>query len=265
MRKAFLLVLLTGLAPAWLRAQSQEPELNTDRPSFTQSPTVVPRGTLQIEAGLQYQQSKSDQFKTKEYLYPEALFRVGLLDWAELRLHTDYKKEHQHPLGVGTEPAEPDERGFEQVQLGAKLHLYDGKGAIPAIGFLGNVTLPVGPEEFRPPHAAPEGWLLFENKLSEKVELEYNAGYRKRKDQEEYRGEAIYSVSGNVELTDKLTVFGEFFGLKPKAAAAENTVDAGLMLLLRPNLQWDLIGGAGVSQEAPQWFAGTGLTWRIPR
>jgi hypothetical protein len=214
---------------------------------------------------LQYQQSKSGQIKTREYMYPEALFRVGLLDWAELRLHTDYKKEHQLLDGAGPEQPAPDESGFEQVQVGAKLHLYDGKGAIPAIGFLGNVTLPVGPHEFRPPHAAPEGWLLFESQISDKVELEYNAGYRKRKDQEEYRGEGIYSLSANVKLTDKFTLFGEFYGLKPKAAAAENTVDAGLMLLLRPNLQWDLIGGAGVSQEAPQWFAGTGLTWRIPR
>jgi hypothetical protein len=37
------------------------------------------------------------------------------------------------------------------------------------------------------------------------------------------------------------------------------------MVLLRPNLQWDLVGAAGLSQQAPQWFAGTGLTWRIPR
>jgi hypothetical protein len=265
MRRYFLLMLLTGLAPAWLKAQSQEPELNTDRPSFTQSPTVVPRGTLQLETGLQYQQSKSGPIKTREFLYPEALFRVGILEWAELRLHAGYKKEHQHWEGAGAEQLAPDESGLEQVQVGAKLHLYDGNGAVPAIGFLGNVTLPVGPAEFRPPHVAPEGWLLFESKLSEKVELEYNAGYRKRKDQEDYRGEAIYSVSGNVELTDKVTFFVEFYGLKPKAASPENTVDAGLMVLLRPNLQWDLVGAAGLSQQAPQWFAGTGLTWRIPR
>jgi hypothetical protein len=265
MRKAFLIALLAGLAPAWLMAQGQEPELNTDRPSFTQSPVVVPRGTLQLETGLQYQRSKSGAIRTEEFFYPEVQLRVGVLEWAELRFHADYKKEHQFRDGSGPEQPAPDERGLDQVQVGAKFHLYDGHGAIPAMGFLGNVTLPVGQEEFRPPHAAPEGWLLFESKLSEKVELEYNAGYRKRKDQEEYRGEAIYSVAGNVRLTDKFTFFVEFFGLKPKAASPEHTVDAGWMVQLRPNLQWDLIGGAGLSQQAPQVFAGTGLTWRIPR
>jgi hypothetical protein len=263
MRKAFLLVLLTGLVPSCLMAQSQEPELNTDRPSFSQSPVVVPRGTLQIETGLQYQHSKSGQIKTKEYLYPEALFRVGMLKRAELRLHAGYKKEHQHREGAG--PALPDAKGFEQVQVGTKVHLYGGSGPVPAIGLLAQVTLPVGQKAFRPPHAGPEGWLLFESALSEKVKLEYNAGYRKRLDQEEYRGEAIYAVAANVELTDKFSFFLEFFGLKPKAASPENTVDAGVMVKLRPNLQWDLTGGAGLSQQAPQLLAGTGLSWRIPR
>jgi Putative MetA-pathway of phenol degradation len=265
MRKILFLVLLTCLAPAWLRAQSQDPELKTDRPSITQSPFVVPRGTLQLETGLQYQQSRTGSLRTREYLYPEVLLRMGILEWAELRLHADYKKEHQVQKGFGPEQPAPDEKGIEQVQVGTKINLYRGGGAIPAIGFLGQVTFPVGNRDFRPPHAAPEGWLLFENELSEQVELDYSVGYRKRKDQEEYRGEAIYTVAGNVKLTEKVTVFAEFFGFKAPAASPENSVDAGLAVKLRPNLQVDLIGGAGLSQEAPQWFAGTGLTWRIPR
>jgi hypothetical protein len=266
MKKAFLLVLLTGLVPLGLVAQSQEPELNTDRPSFSQSPVVVPRGAWQLESGLQYQQSESGAIQTKEYIYPDALLRLGILEWAELRLHADYKKEHQHRQGgPGPEQPAPDERGFEQVQVGAKIHLYDGKGALPAIGVLGNVTLPVGQPGFRPPHAAPEGWLLFENKVSEKVDLEYNVGYRKRKEQEEYRGEAVYAVAATAALTDKFAFFVEFYGMKAKAAAPANTVDAGILVKLRPNLQWDLNGGTGLSQQAPQLFVTTGLTWRIPR
>jgi hypothetical protein len=265
MKKTFLTLLVAGMLPSWLVAQSQEPELNTERPSFSQSPVVVPRGTLQIETGLQYQQSESGAIQTKEYMYPDALLRLGILEWAELRLHADYKKEHQHREGPGPEQPAPDVSGFEQVQVGAKIHLFDGKGALPAIGVLGNVTLPVGQPDFRPPHAAPEGWLLFENKLSEKVDLEYNAGYRKRKDQEEYRGEAVYAVAATAALTDKFAFFVEFYGMKAKAAAPENTVDGGILVKLRPNLQWDLNGGTGLSHEAPQLYVATGLTWRIPR
>jgi hypothetical protein len=192
--------------------------------------------------------------------------RAGILEWAELRFHAGYKKEHQYREGNGPAQPDPDERGLDQVQVGAKVHLYDGNGAVPAIGLLGTVTLPAGPQQFRPPHAAPEGVLLLESELSDKVKLEYNAGYRKRKNQEDaYQGEAVYSVAGDFMLSEKVTLFAEFFGFKPQGMAPEHSVDVGGMVRLRPNLQWDLIGGTGVSHQAPQLFAGTGLTWRLPR
>jgi hypothetical protein len=274
MIKNIFLALLTTLLPLALLAQDpqpdNEPELDTDRPGVTQSPTVVPRSSWQVEAGLQYKKEELSGFKLKELLYPEVLLRFGVLERAELRLGTAFKQERREWDGGGAVFTNRSS-GLENLQLGAKVSLFEGRGAVPEIGLLANVALPVGQQEFRPPHAAPEGRLLFNSKISDKFELQYNAGYRKYKEQEEFRGEALYSVFGSLKLTNDFTLFGEFYGFKAKGDAAENTADVGLLIQLRPNLQWDLVVGTVLSdlglerQSEPAVFAGTGLSWRLPR
>jgi len=249
-------------APVW--AQSETEELNSDRPSRTQGPTVIPQGTVQIEAGMQYQKDQTDIFLTKEYLYPEALIRISLLEWAELRLTSEFKKENQEMRSGGLGGLLNSERGFNNVQVGTKINFYQGQGAIPEIGFLGNITLPVGNESFRPAHVAPEGSLLFNNKITEKLGLQYNVGYGKQQNQDEYQGQLFYGAEFDVKISDKVQTYGEFYSQKAKASPAENLVDIGLQVLLLPNLQFDVVGGTGVSEEAPKYFVGTGLTWRLP-
>ncbi|GEO06962.1 hypothetical protein AAE02nite_46260 [Adhaeribacter aerolatus] len=247
--------------PLFLFAQESE-ELNTDRPTRAQSPAVIPRGTLQIETGFEFQKKHSEAGDQKEYLDPTTLIRIGILKKMELRLNADLKKERTEAL-AGAESK--NKLGFNDVMVGAKVQLYEGKGAIPQVSFLGNVTLPVGDKEFRPPHAAPEGRLLFSSALSDKVELQYNLGYRKHRDHEEYRGEALYAVTGDLKLTDKLTYFAEIAGQKPHLGKAEHLADMGFLFKLLPNLQLDVIGALGLNEEAPDYFAGGGITWRIPR
>jgi len=259
----FFLLLLGLATPGW--AQSNTEELNSDRPDRTQGPTVVPQGTLQIETGLQYQKDKTNNLPTKEYLYPETLIRIGFLKWAELRLSAEYKKENQKLRACGLENRLVSERGFNNVQVGTKLNFFQGQGAIPGIGFQGNITLPVGNESFRPTHVAPEGALLFSNKITDKLDLQYNVGYGKQQGDNEFQGQAFYAVSANLKLSSKLQGYGEFFAQKAKASPAENNVDIGLMVLLLPNLQFDVAAGAGISEAAPDYFVGTGLTWRLPR
>lgn len=262
MKNKLLITLVTILSPFCGWAQGAE-ELNTDRPNLTQSPAVVPRGSLQVEAGMQYQKEHVGIFRHKELLYPEVLLRLGLLSWAELRLQGAFKKEAWERLDPDTGPEPDDRKGLENLQAGTKMHVFPGRGVLPEMGLLATLTLPVGHKDFRPPHVALDGRLLFNNKISERLELQYNAGYRKRQSPDDNRGEWVYTASANLKLSDKLSCFSEFFGYKARAGAPENTLDAGLLVLLLPSLQWDLIGGLGLSQSAPDFFAGTGLSWRL--
>jgi len=249
--------------PAW--AQNNTEALNSDRPDRTQGPAIVPPRTLQIETGLQYQIDKSDDLPTKEYLYPETLIRIGIVKWAELRLSAEYKKEN-HPAGMGSSDNRMvSNTGFNNIQVGTKLNFYEGKGAIPEIGFQGNITLPVGDESFRPLHVTPEVALVFSNKITDKLDLQYNVGYGNQPGDDGYQAQAYYAGLVSLKLTDKLQGYGEFFAQKAKDRSAENNVDVGLLVLLLPNLQIDVAVGAGISEAAPNNFISTGLTWRLPR
>ena len=266
MKNFISIMMLLLVMPLSLFAQeSESEEFDSDRPSRAQGTIIVPTATVQIESGFEFQKDETSFTDKKEYLYPTTLVRIGILKNAELRINADYKKEKNQVMNGSAGDTKEVTEGFTEVQVGTKVKLYEGDGLIPQIGILGQVTLPVGNESLRPPHAAPEGRLLFTSKFSEKFDLQYNVGYSKQKEEEEFRGETLYAVTGNLKLTDKLTYFAEVFGQKPKADKAEHGVDTGFLLKLLPNLQLDVIGAYGLNEEAPDYFAGGGVTWRIPR
>jgi len=67
-------------------------------------------------------------------------------------------------------------------------------------------------------------------------------------------------------LTERLGVFAEVFGTSPIDAStgARNSVDGGLTFLLTEVFQLDVAGGAGISEDADDWFVGAGLSFRLP-
>ena len=267
MIRNILVSVLVFLLPLYMVAQSKNgggsEELNSDRPSISQSPKIIPRGTIQLETGYEFEKDETALNQVKHTLYPTTLVRIGILKKAELRLNADYEKDITEIMG--STDAIDTERGFNNVQVGTKIDIIEGQGAMPDIGFIGVITLPVGNQVLRPPHVAPEGALLFNNKISEKVEIQYNAGYRKSQEQGEYHGEAFYAISGSVKITDQVEWGLEFAGQKSKDATAENLLDTSFLLKILPNLQMDIIGGLGLNKSSPDYFAGGGVTWRLPR
>jgi hypothetical protein len=268
MKYTFLLTCFASLISLIAAAQSgtEPPELNSDRPNFTQAATVVPHKTIQLETGFGYQRSKSENEFKKSYLYPTTLIRAGILKKVELRINFDFEQENRMPMfSTGLAKSATKMRGFDNVQVGTKIALVEARGAIPDVGILASLSLPVGLKEYRPPHAAPLLELLFNSHFSDKLELQYNFGYRKHQDENEYLVQLLYSASVIGHITKNLQGFAEFQAYKTHQQAAENSIAGGFMYKLLPNLQLDILGGLGVSEVAPDFYTATGITWRVPR
>jgi len=62
-------------------------------------------------------------------------------------------------------------------------------------------------------------------------------------------------------------LFVEVFGEVPMSAdgGPVHLLDAGVTYLVRPHVQLDLAAGVGLSDDAPDWFAGMGVSLRFPR
>ena len=241
-------------------------EMESDRPNFTQGVSVVPSQTIQVETGVEFRRNNTGNDQEKDFDYPTALIRIGVLKNAELRLNFELAEERHFDQSDTSFPKlKTKEKGFNDVQIGAKVALLEGEhGPLPDVGILGIVTLPVGNKAFRPPHAAPEVQLLFDNQINKKLELQYNVGYRKHRNNEEYRKELLYSAAITWQPIHDLKLYTEFQALKPVQTSPENTVNAGVMYKLLPNLQVDAYAGTGVSEAAPDFYTGAGITWRIP-
>ena len=83
MRKSlYVLFLLLGIN-VWGQEQEIEP-INTDRPDQNEGTYVLPKGTFQIEGGLQYSEGE---------FAPSLMLRYGLLKGTEIRLDTDFGKD----------------------------------------------------------------------------------------------------------------------------------------------------------------------------
>jgi hypothetical protein len=100
------------------------------------------------------------------------LLRVGISPKAELRLEATYRREDDR---TGDRLLQQD-KGLSTVRAGTKLNFTESQGAWPEVSLLAMAELPLGEDAFEPRKVAPQALVLFTNKISEKVQLQYNAG-----------------------------------------------------------------------------------------
>jgi hypothetical protein len=233
-----------------------QPDLETDRPDQTEAASVVPVGTFQIESGLYFQRDKNGSFKSTYLAMPTALLRVGVLHWLELRAEGTY----QH-YNATIEEETAKERGTGPLTLGAKTKLWEEKGIRPQAGAMVMVNLPVGHSTFVPDEPQVNLRLMFKNSLNNKTNLNYNLAL----DREDGTMLPGYAVSVGRGLTDKIGMYAELYGEKPKAEKSSHNFDGGFVFLVAPNMQLDLAAGTQLFSKGTSYFITSGLSLRLPR
>ncbi|MFA1773568.1 transporter [Rufibacter glacialis] len=263
MKKPLLLLSICFLSFKAVSQQAQQntPEFETDRPTATESSRVVPIGLYQVETGFKYQKQKQAGIEKKEWLYPQALVRMGALEWAEIRVEATFRRETYREGDALLQMQE----GLSMVRVGTKVNLLTPQGARPEISVLAMLELPWGEDAFEPEQVAPELMLLFSNDLSEKINLQYNAGFQREQEEGEMENKLQFSAALSGKVSEKIILGAEFFGEKAQGSAVQNQIDASIQFLLLPNVQLDAIVGTGVSSQAPDFFAGGGVSFRLPR
>lgn len=241
-------------------AAQTTPDLITDRPDQTESSSVVPHKSLQIETGFLLENKSNEFLKHESYAFNSTLLRYGLLQNFELRLGLEY-------LGDRFEMKNQDTTskisGFSPLYTGFKVNIAKEDGWKPEIAILGGLTLPfTAKKDYKPTHVSADMRLSFSHTLSERFSLGYNLGA-------EWDGESagplyFYSLALGIGLTNNLSMFAESYGLLNPDGEPENMVDAGFTYLVLLNLQFDLSGGIGLNENAIDNFISVGLTLRIP-
>lgn len=228
------------------------PELITDRPDQTESAAIVPKGSLQIETGVVFAQTKVEGIlgdtNINEFSIAGTLLRYGLNSSFELRAGGGYFNTDADQLF--------NESGFGDFIIGAKL-LLPVKNIDMAL--LAHLALPVGNETYSPEKIEPELILSAAKDLSENISLGINFGGNWDSDIEEVS--FFYTAALGFGLNEKLGTFVEVYGnLKEEL----HNFDGGFTYLISPTVQLDASAGVNLNGENTAWFLSSGISFRIP-
>lgn len=243
-----LFVLLTAAATIF-GVTAQEAEFTADRPGASTGPNVVGHKVIQLEQGIQYD---GDGGKG-QFTFSNTLLRYGLFDCAELRLGGDALI---YPNGNKRWSA-----AFSGLTLGTKIACFEGRGAIPAVSFMAQLSFPkTGSEGFAVEHLAPSVYLLFDNPVTDWFSIGYNVGA-------EWNGSlpgasTFVAVCFGFSITDRLGCFAESYNYFSKYGHTY-AADFGLNYMVGKRVQLDLAANIDLQNPAQCWAMSFGVAWQI--
>jgi len=232
----------------------------TDRPDQTESPTLVPKGLIQVETGFKYEAITADNLESNTTTFNTTLVRYGLLDNLELRLGIDIAETKN---SIRTLNLEDKFSGLSPLYLGFKIGITEEKGALPKIGFIGGVFLPfTAATAYKPEGTGGDFRLSLEHTLSKNWTFAYNFGAAWNGDSSTIS--YVYTSALGYSITDKLGCFLEIYGNFPESDRANHLLDGGFTYLVSNTIQLDLSGGTGLNTNQ-DFFISTGISFRLPK
>ncbi|MFC1551580.1 transporter [Candidatus Latescibacterota bacterium] len=254
MKVKHIIALAVLIAAAFIpsRALPQEmPEMVTDRPDQTESTNVVKPGYVQIETGLLLTHAGGSDVTE----IPGSLARIGLIDKLEIRIGIDG--------WIADEAADKTE--FGDSEISAKYFLAEENGWIPESAILAGVGIPTSKGSEDPGYSVRYAGAYT---LIGRLSAGFNVAGAWEKGAGQSGGEALnmsmmYSAVIGCGINDHAACFLEFFGESPVDAGGKpsNLIDGGFTYLVTDWFQFDAYGGIGMTDEAEDWFFGTGFSW----
>lgn len=247
--KKRIVVLLAAVVPFFACAQGK---INTDRPTEAQSAQVVSKGTFQPEVGF-WLEGKNDQDHL--YQHPNIVLRYGLLNRIELRLMTNFETQHFRSKSESN-------HGLKPVEVGMKANVVQTKDSSFSATLYGLLGLPrLAAHDYRHHETFYRARLLFENKLTEKIKLNYNIGRDWNSEEKEQNW--LYALSPQFELSDKWQLFLESYATFKKGSRPEHYLDGGLGYFISNKVMLDVDAGVGLNNKASDYFITAGISFQL--
>lgn len=252
-------------------------QIETDRPDFTESPNVVPKGALQIETGFilendysaKEQRNCKIQLSERNFTVNTTLLRYGLTKNIELRLNTNYsisKVGNMNDILILDSTHNPnldDIEGFQTPFIGFKTNLY--KNDKLSIGFLGHLYIPeLASVDFMKANGqkiAPEFLIPLTYDITDKfgIAVQYGLTW----DGFTPNPTTSYTLALGYSITDKLSAYVEPYGFLTNNGDELHLINGGFTYLINDDFQVDLTGGFGLNEAAPDNFVNCGASFLL--
>ncbi len=242
----------------------------TDRPDFTESSSTVPALRMQIEGGYTFTADDENRLRTADHTFPELLMRIGIVEGFELRIggegfsSTEVLFEERNDSGRKIHQKEHEDGGTD-MEVGVKLHLIDQQGWIPDFGVIVSTSIPTGTVTKTSGDVDPQVKWLWSYELTERWGLAGNLNFAVPTTENDRFFQTAASLSLSCSITDWLGSYVEYFGVYPNDDGTDcaHYMNGGLTFPVTENLQFDVRCGAGLNEEADDFFVGTGFAVRF--
>lgn len=248
----FIAIIVFHLGVIGQSKSAASTEMKVDLPDETEAASLVDKGSVQLETALllnrYHQESPS--------VIGQVLLRVGLSDRVELRALLEEGKNRDTYFDQTVQSTTP-------LGIGSKISLIKDHKWLPDMTFVGQLCLPVTSKSSRQhEHWSPILLMAFENKLSPKWELEYNAGGQ----QEIFSSQWVWLANGSLHyhVSEPLEVFLEYYAQYGVGKSGHNNIGGGLTYQLGNDVQVYLSAGSSVGYNEPNQFAAGGIAFRLP-
>jgi len=234
-----------------IESQPELADISTDRPGFSTSTGIVPRGHFQLEAGAAASRSGDD----RSYSFGQLLVRVPVSDRAEARVGV--------PSYLVSRSGGARSTGFDNVFVEGKYLLSTQKRV--AYALLVNAVLPTGSRKVTTREFQPGANFAADVTLTDKIGATFNLGVVRGADPTatttRHPNELFGAASFNFALSKKTGAFTELYAIGGDGQT-QKYLDGGFTFLLSPRTQLDASAGVGLGNGAsgPDYFYGVGVS-----
>ena len=232
-------------------------EMETDRPDFTEGANTIAPYSVQIEGGYTFTRD-TDTGTQEQHTLPELLGRIGISEGAELRLGwVGWEKSWDSREGTA--------EGLTDLIVGMKGQIGEPNQLPVKLSFITELEVPSGSNETRETDVIPQLKLLWASDLGASAAGELgiagNLNFALPVDDEGRYPEASGSFSMSLDLDDSWGAYLELFGFLPENGADrvdEAYVNGGVTFAVTETCQLDARVGAGINDDAADFFTGVG-------
>lgn len=251
--RRFVTLLAVAVLGVAIQAQDGYP-ISTDRPSFSDTPNIIPMGRWQLESGFTFNKVGSSELTT----YGEVLLRFPLSPNLEMRL-SNLTYGRANAAGSGGS-------GWLDPVVGMKYKFHSGTaGKSPDLAVVAQSTLPWGARDFRTDASQPTLKLAGYYQADSDDGLGWNVVWSHlgagATDFDQWALGAYWSTTVN----SKTGFFVEFYHLMPVSNGGPHATffDTGVAILLDKATQIDFRVGSGLNQSRDGWTLGAGISFRF--
>jgi hypothetical protein len=244
----------------------------TDRPAFSDTASLVPRGRFQIEGGYTFSYDREGDKRTYDHLFPEIALRTGLTDWLEFRAKwngyslTETMDRIRTPAGRHVTSETHDDSGTD-LNLGFKLPIHKQKDGcwMPTISVIPSLYVPTGGGGKTADNVVPEIKFPWNYVVCKYFTVYGSILGRVQDGSSGQFYQTAATLAGNVAITDRLSMFCEYFGVYPalRDQDCSHLISAGPIWKITDNLSIDARVGVGLNEQAPDFQTAVGFGIRF--